>query len=110
MEIYYETKQLQKMCSDEAVMRRRLGSVMVRKLKQRLMELSSVPALDDISYLLPTRCHLLKGSRMVFSVDLEHPYRLLFTPRDKVSKTEHGEIDRTMIRAIIVIAIADTHQ
>ena len=109
MEIYYKTKQIQKLCCDEAMMRRRLGAVMARKLKQRLMELSAVASLSDISYLPPARCHLLKGSGMIFSVDLEHPYRLLFTPQGPISKTENGEIDRTRIKGIIIIAIVDTH-
>ena len=81
MEIYYKTKQMQKLCCDEAMMRRRLGAVMARKLEQRRMELSAALSL---------------------SVALH--------PQGPIFKTENGEIDRTRIKGIIITAIADTHQ
>ena len=46
MEIYYKTKQMQKLYCDEAMMRRRLGAVMARKLKQRRMELFAALSLS----------------------------------------------------------------
>ena len=53
------------------------------KLKQRMMELGAADTLADISYLPPARCHELTGKdASIFSVDLEHPYRLLFISAD----------------------------
>lgn len=92
-------------------MRKHLGPKGARKLQQRLMELSAAESLADISHLPPPRCHELTGGRAgQFSVDLEHPYRLLFIPaHDPLPHREDGGIDRGKVTEIEVIAIEDTH-
>jgi len=84
---------------------------MARKLKQRLAELKAAETLSDISYLPPPRCHELTGNRAgQFSVDLEHPYRLLFLPADDpIPYREDGGIDLLLVREIEIIKIEDTH-
>ncbi len=60
---------------------------------------------------LPPRCHELGGDRVgQFSVDLDHPYRLLFIPADEpVPYREDGGIDLERVKEIEIIEIADTH-
>lgn len=84
---------------------------MARKLQQRLMELGAAPCLDDISKLPPPRCHQLKGNRTgQFSVDLDHPYRLIFIPANNpVPEKKDGSLDLARIDSIEIIAIEDTH-
>lgn len=111
MLIYFKTKKLQKICSlqNEAV--KKLGFKMAQKLQQRMMELSAADSLDDVSKLRPTRCHPLKGNRSgQFSVDLDHPYRLIFIPATNVivDKNKVG-MDLSQIDAIEIIEIVDTH-
>ena len=84
---------------------------MARKLQQRLMELKAAPCLDDISKVPPPRCHPLSGDRDgQLSVDLEHPYRLLFIPaNDPIPVTQDGGLDWTKVTEIEIIEITDTH-
>ncbi len=75
------------------------------------MELKAAQNLDDISRLPPARCHELTGDRGgQLSVDLEHPYRLLFIVADiPHPKKESGGLDWEGVTEIEIIAIADTH-
>ena len=84
---------------------------MTRKLQQRLMELKAAPCLDDISKEPPPRCHILSGGRDgQLSVDLEHPYRLLFIPaNDPIPLTQDGGLDWTKVTEIEIVEIKDTH-
>ncbi|PKN04794.1 MAG: killer suppression protein [Deltaproteobacteria bacterium HGW-Deltaproteobacteria-9] len=88
-----------------------LGAKNTRKLKQRLMELGAADTLADISHLPPVRCHELTGKDAgIFSVDVEHPYRLLFmSADDPVPLLADGGIDRKQVKEIEIIEIKDTH-
>jgi proteic killer suppression protein len=111
MEIYFKTRKLQKICSEEREMKKWFGTDCARKLQQRLMELKAADTLSDISFLPPPRCHELTGSRTgQFSVDLAHPYRLLFIPaNDPIPLQADGGIDKKRIDKIEIIEIEDTH-
>jgi plasmid maintenance system killer protein len=99
------------MCSQEREMVKHLGAKNAGKLKQRLMELGAADTLEDISHLPPTRCHELTGKDAgTFSIDLEHPYRLLFiSADDPVPLLADGGIDKKQVKEIEIIEIKDTH-
>ena len=84
---------------------------MTQKLKQRMAELKAADVLADISHLPPPRLHELTGKEKgQFSVDLQHPYRLLFIPADEpVPRKEDGGIELNGVKAVEIIEIADTH-
>lgn len=111
MLIFFKTKKLQKICSEDREMQKHLGQAMARKLRQRMMELNAAETLADVSHLPPPRCHELTNDRAgQFSVDLEHPYRLLFIPADDpIPYREDGGIDLARVREIEIIDIEDTH-
>lgn len=111
MLIFFQSKKFQKTCSQQREMQKQWGQGMARKLQQRLMELKAAETLADISHLPPPRCHELSGNRAgQFSVDLEHPYRLLFIPADEpIPYREDGGIDLARVREIEIIGIEDTH-
>jgi plasmid maintenance system killer protein len=111
MDISFKTRKLQKICSEEKEMQKQLGTKCAGKLQQRLMELKAADTLSDISYLPPPRCHELAGHRAgQFSIDVEHPYRLLFVPANNpIPRHEDGGIDRNQVTEIEIIEIADTH-
>ncbi|MBW1801699.1 MAG: killer suppression protein [Deltaproteobacteria bacterium] len=111
MIIYYRTKKLQKICNQSHEAAKKLGPKMARKLQQRLMELRAADSLDDISRVPPSRCHQLTGNREgQLSVDLVHPYRLLFIPADApLPTTVNGSLDWTKVTEIEIIEIIDTH-
>ena len=75
------------------------------------MELKAADTLADISRLPPARCHELTGNRAgQLSVDLEHPYRLLFiVANNPYPERISGGLDWEGATEIEIIAIADTH-
>ncbi len=111
MVIYFRIKKLQKICSNTNEAIKKLGPKMALKLQQRLMELKAASCLADISRVPPARCHPLSGNRDgQLSVDLEHPYRLLFIPaNDPIPLTQDGGLDWTKITKIEIVEITDTH-
>lgn len=112
MRIYFKTKKLQKTCSVSKESIKKLGVKCGIKLQQRLMELKAAQTLTDISHLPPPRCHELVGNRSKqLSVDLEHPYRLIFIVADgPCPEKENGELDWSKVTEIEVVDIVDTHK
>lgn len=88
-----------------------MGAKGGRKLQQRMLELSAADNLADISRLPPARCHELSGDRAgQLSVDLDHPYRLLFgVSNNPRPERESGGLDWEGVTEIIILEIADTH-
>jgi plasmid maintenance system killer protein len=111
MVIYFKTKKLQKVCNNANEAIKKLGPKMAGKLQQRLMELKAASCLADISRVPPSRCHQLSGNREgQLSVDLEHPYRLLFIPANEpVPVMQDGGLDWAQVTEIEIVKIADTH-
>ncbi|MGR3177932.1 MAG: type II toxin-antitoxin system RelE/ParE family toxin [Candidatus Anammoxibacter sp.] len=102
MIIYFRTKKLQKICSNTKSSLKKHGQEITQKLQQRLMELKAAPCLDDISRVPPQRCHKLSGNRDgQLSIDLKHPYRLLFIPaNDPIPETKDGGLDWSKVTEI----------
>lgn len=111
MHIFFKSRKLQKVCSARREMEKTFGKVMAARLGQRLAELGAAASLADMSHLPPARCHELSGDRKgQFSVDLEHPYRLLFVPAHMpVPRSALGGIDLQAVTAVLIIEIVDTH-
>ena len=111
MNIFFKRVGIQKLCSQNAVAQKKLGAKMARKLQQRMMELKAAETLIDISKLPPARCHELRGNRKgQLSVDLEHPYRLLFVPAENpIPEKESGGLDWAQVTEIEIVGIVDTH-
>lgn len=82
------------------------------KLQQRMTELKAAPSLNEILRVPPTRCHELIGNRKgQLSVDLNHPYRLLFIcANDPLPYLPEGGLDWDKVTEIEVIDIIDTHK
>mgnify|MGYP003586304336 CR=1 FL=1 len=110
MKVSFKSNKLQKVCNKEKEGVRELGQVCAGKLRQRLSELAAAGALSDISHLPPPRCHELTNRGGVFSVDLLHPYRLLFiSANDPIPRKPDGGIDLTQVTEVEIISIEDTH-
>jgi proteic killer suppression protein len=43
------------------------------------------------------------------SLDLDHPYRLLFRPVDDLPPGPGGGLDWSTVSAVVVVGIVDTH-
>ena len=110
VEVSFTNKKMQKNCSNGKAMRKCWGDV-ARRLQQRLMELIAATTLEDIGRTRSSRCHELKGNRKgQLSVDLDHPYRLIFKPdHHPIPRKEDGGLDWGRVTEIVVIEVVDTH-
>ena len=111
MEVRFGTRKMQKACSSSNEAQRKWGDQNARKLRQRMAELTAAGTLEDIGRLPGPRCHELKGKRKgQLSVDLVHPYRLIFEPdHDPVPTKPGGGLDWSRIARVVVVEVVDTH-
>jgi len=111
MDIIFRTSKLEKMCNNKAYRERECGAKRAQLLGRRLDDLHAADCLADISRLPPARCHELKGDRDgKISVDLDHPYRLLFAvANEPVPLKNDGGLDWNKVTAIKIIGVEDTH-
>ena len=100
------------MCNDSKLAVRRLGPRRARLLRRRLDELKAMAVLDDMRHLPAPRCHELRGNLSgKLSVDLGHPYRLIFEPANEPLPTKaDGGLDWSRVTAIRLLGIEDTHE
>jgi len=112
MIILFKTAKLEKECNDEKRMVKEFGSLRTKLLKRRLTQLSAVNAPGDLRHLPQTRCHELKGNlKGYLSVDLDHPYRLIFEPADNpLPKKPDGGLDWNKVTIVRIIGVEDTHE
>ena len=110
MEVSFATKSMQKRCSEGKAMQKHWGKN-ARRLKLRLAELRAAVTLQDISRTPPARCHELTGDRKgQLSVDLEHPYRLIFEPdHSPIPRRRDGGLDWDSVSKVVVIEVVDYH-
>ena len=60
---------------------------------------------------VPGRCHELAGDRSgQLSLDLDHPYRLIFKPAtEPIPLKPDGGLDWTRVDAVLILGVEDTH-
>ena len=114
MKVNIRDRKLKTACEDEKTCVRRFGSVMAKKIKLRLNSLSAAESLGDFWPPLsgPERCHELAGElKSKFSVDLKHPYRLIFEPDSELDlpPPDNAKLRWQSITIIEITGIEDTH-
>lgn len=112
MDIVFKTAKLAKECNEEKLLIRKHGPKQGALLKRRLNQLRAFNSLEDLKNLPQLRCHELKGNRKgQLSVDLNHPYRLIFEPANNpLPKKTDGGLDWAKVTEIMIIGIEDTHE
>lgn len=89
------------------------GPKRTQLLKVIMTQLRAAPNLGIFAppYSPPHRCHELKGNKKgLLSVDLDHPYRLLFEPtNDPIPMRPEGGLDWSQVTAIEIKGVEDTH-
>ena len=111
MDILFKTRKLQKQCNSQVLLVRSYGPRCAKLIRRRLDELRAANSLQDIRSFPQARCHELKGNYAgKLSVDLEHPYRLLFRPvNDPIPRKDEGGLDWARVTAVEIIGVEDTH-
>ena len=115
MDISFKNKKLGKEFNEGKQLEKVHGSLRAKKIRLRMAEFRAAVCLYD--FWPPksgnNRCHELKqGERKgQLSVDLDHPYRLIFIPNhNPVPKMPEGGLDWKQVTAITIIGIEDTHE
>jgi proteic killer suppression protein len=111
MDIIFISKRLEKEFNSESKLRKKHGPRRTKKIKQRMTALKAADVLSDMDS-FPGRCHQLVGDRKEqWSLDLDHPYRLIFSPaNDPIPTLPDGGIDKTKITSVCIIGVVDTHE
>lgn len=112
MDILFKTKKLQKECNVHRDLVRAHGPQRAKLIRRRLDELRAAASLQDMRHLAQARCHELKGNRAgQLSVDLDHPYRLIFHPAiEPLPYKPDGGLDWSKVTVIEIIGVEDTHE
>ncbi len=98
MQIKYKSKKMEKICTDAKSAQKVYGNRMAELIHQRIDQLLSMDTVEMLIKFRVGRCHALTENRKgQYAMDLEHPYRLVFTK-------EENEVQIAMI-----IEITDYH-
>lgn len=80
LEITYRTNKLEKICTKYNQAQKEYGKNMAMLIHQRIAEIKSADTIEEMIQFSIGRCHALRGKREgQFAMNLEHPYRLIFT-------------------------------
>lgn len=92
-------------------LRHKYGARCAEKIEARLAQINAAATLDVLCRLPQARCHQLVGNRREqFSLDLEHPLRLIVRVADSpVPRLNDGGIDRSRVQRLAFIEITNTH-
>ena len=112
MDIIFSSRKFAKECNQQDLLVKRHGAHRARLIRRRLDDLKAAASLEVMRTLPQARCHELKGNRAgQLSVDLDHPYRLLFKPADDpVPKRPDGGLDWARVTSIRILGVEDTHE
>lgn len=110
MDIFFQKDKLRREFNTKKLLVRRHGKRRADLIDRRMVQLRAVAVLADLRN-LPGRCHELKGDRAgQLSMDLDHPYRLIFKPTDNPPPIKpDGGIDWTKVSAVTILNVEDTH-
>ena len=111
MDIIFRSKKLEKQLTDHKKLVRKHGPKRAKKVELRLTQLRAANTLADLTLLPQMRCHELKGElEGLISVDLDQPYRLLFSPAHNPEPIKpDGGLDWSQVTSILIEEIEDTH-
>lgn len=111
MDIVFEDEKFEKECNNQRLLEKNQGAVRAKKIRRRLDDLRDANSLSEMRN-LPGRCHeLLYGRAGQLSLDLDHPYRLIFEPAHKpIPVKPDGGLDWNEVTTIKIIGVEDTHE
>lgn len=111
MDIIFQDRKLEKLCSDQSQLIRKHGLQRAQLLTRRLGQFKVANNLETMRTLPQVRCHELKGDRAgTLAVDLDHPYRLIFEPaNDPIPRKSDGGLNWTEITVIRILTVENYH-
>jgi len=117
LDISFISRKLEKEFNEWARLVKVYGTKRADKIRKRMTELKAAESLYDLwpPKSGPSRCHeLAEGKRKGkyhLSVDLDHPYRLIFIPsHDPIPVHDDGGLDWSKVTAVIILGAENTHE
>lgn len=112
MDVTLRTAKLKKECEVHRNAVRKHGQRMADLIRRRLGELKGAETLEAMRNITGARCHELRENRKgQLSVDLVHPYRLIFEPAgSEPYQKGDGGLDWEKVAEVIIVEIEDTHE
>ncbi len=110
MDIKFRDKKLGKLANNPIKCKREMGENRATRFLTRLTDLRVANTLEDVRH-LPGRFHELTGNKKgKWACDLDHPYRLIFTPQEEPIPTNAGgQFIWAEIEGVEIIEIEDYH-
>ncbi|MCV3211934.1 hypothetical protein OGM63_00065 [Plectonema radiosum NIES-515] len=111
MDIVFKDDKFEKECNNQRLLEKNQGAVRAKRIRRRLDDLRAADVLEDMRN-LPGRCHELLYDRAgQLSLDLDHPYRLIFEPANESIPTKpDGGLDWKNVTAVKILGVEDTHE
>lgn len=111
MNIVFRTSKLRTIFCSESKLKRTYGPENAKKIKNRMAVLRQARNLAEVPIVPPYRRHQLEGKyKGFFAVDLRHPFRLIFKPKnDPLPILEDGGPDLAAITEIEITSVEDYH-
>jgi plasmid maintenance system killer protein len=115
MEVTIPNNRLRRDIENDGARKKRFGKDMAQKIALRRAALVAAECLADFwpPYSGPERVHELKKGDLLgmFSMDLKHPFRLLFSAPDVAGKKAGDDEKKRWesIKSIEIVSIEDTH-
>lgn len=115
IEILFASASLQREFEKEKKLRAKHGAKRAGLIMRRLAELQGAGCLEDLRNLPGPRLHQHRRPRgqakAVFSVDLDHPYRLLLEAAHDPEPTipGGGGVDWSRVTRITILEVCDPH-
>lgn len=79
MEIKYQTRSIEKVCTNATVAEKRYGLEMAEKIQMRIDQITAASSVEYLIQYHIGRCHPLHHNRKnQFGMDLVHPMQLVF--------------------------------
>lgn len=113
MNLSFASKKLEKQMNSDVEMVKAYGAYSAKRLGVLLFALRAAPTLAVFAPPMspPHRCHELTGNlHGLLSLDLAHPFRLLFRPQNGAWPLRpQGGLDWAQVKAVEVVRVEDTH-
>jgi len=109
--INFKNKKFEKCCNTLKEAQKKWGTQQGKKVLDRLNEMRDADNMLILMSIPQARCHPLTGDRKgQWSVNLKHPYRLIFElVSEPLPRSKGGGLDMAKITEVKIIGVEDTH-
>jgi proteic killer suppression protein len=110
MDITFSKNKIKKYANNDTFRKKNLGAISAKRFTQRLEDLEATENLEECRN-LPGKYHELVGNRKgQWACNLEHPYRLIFTPHENpIPENKDGQYLWIKIEGIELLEVEDYH-